>query len=279
MNRQHRLSILVSLVWTLGYLGCGGGGPSSPDSEPLGATLRGRLQQSGVSVVSGQTQRAFSTASDAVEVVVSQGGVEIARIPIVNGAFTLRGLPESFTLVFLDASGAAIGDPIEFDGVKPNQEIDIVVAVENGEIVIVEERRTGIDHDGSTGIEIEGTAQSITIDDATRMTGALTVNSHHVLTRAGETSIRKGNRSLTLDDLHDGDRVHVRGVFEGSDVFAQEIKLQEELPDQDSGGATCNVPDPAKPNHILICHKGKTKSVSPDAWPGHRGHGDTCGPC
>jgi hypothetical protein len=109
------------------------------------------------------------------------------------------------------------------------------------------------------------------------------VDGHHVLTRATETSIRKGNRSLTLEDLEEGDQVHVRGVFDGEDVFAFEIKLQEEVEEEEEDEVTprssCDVRDPTKANHILICHKGKTKSVSPNAWSGHHGHGDTCGPC
>jgi hypothetical protein len=113
------------------------------------------------------------------------------------------------------------------------------------------------------------------------MTGSLEVRGYHVLSRAAETSIRKGNRSLTLQDLEEGDRVHVRGVFEGQDVLAHEIKLQEEEDeeDDDASQSACNYRDPAKSNHILICHKGKTLSVAPDAWSGHAGHGDTCGPC
>jgi hypothetical protein len=147
-----------------------------------------------------------------------------------------------------------------------------------GEVVLIDEKRTGIGHDGSGGIEIEGLAHDIVIG-SNSMTGSLEVNGYHVLSRAAETSIRKGNRSLTLRDLEDGDRVHVRGVFEGSDVLAHEIKLQEENDDEEPGTSSCSYRDPAKSNHILVCHKGKTLSIAPDAWPGHAGHGDTCGPC
>jgi hypothetical protein len=129
------------------------------------------------------------------------------------------------------------------------------------------------------GVELEGIAQNISWLQGDPMTGSLDVDGQGVTTRAGETSIRKGNRSLTLEDLTPGDRVHVRGLYEGAEVFAYEIKLQEEVEEDDPSQETCDVPDPAKPNHILVCHKGKTLSISPDAWPGHHGHGDTCGPC
>ena len=286
------LSFFVAVALTFAMTKCDFN-PTAPfegfDGDQ-GGTLNGQFQQSGVAAAqrTGGTnyigQRSLVTAVDAAAVtavfVYDADGNEIGSVDVNNGAFTLRGLPDSFTLVFVDEDGNALGEPMEFGGVKPNQEIDIVVALVDGEVVLLEEKRTGIDHEGSSGIEIEGEARNIVIDSPP-MTGSLDVNEYHVLTRAGETSIRKGNRSLTLEDLDEGDQVHVRGVFEGEDVFAYEIKLQEEDEDDedDTSQESCNVRDPAKPNHILICHKGSTLSVSPDAWPGHRAHGDTCGPC
>ena len=171
---------------------------------------------------------------------------------------------------------------MEFDGVKPNQEIDIVVAMDDdGDVVLLEESRTGIDHEGASGIEINGTAENVVIDAPPNMiTGSLYVNEYHVLTRAGETSIRKGQESLTLEDIR-GKQVHVRGVFEGEDVFAFEIKLQEEEEEENvvTTQSTCSSWDPNHSGKILVCHNGRTLSISPDAWPDHAGHGDGCGPC
>ncbi len=42
----------------------------------------------------------------------------------------------------------------------------------------------------------------------------------------GDTVIRKGNKSLTVGDLHEGDRVHVKATREGESLIAREIKLQ-----------------------------------------------------
>lgn len=251
--------------------------------EGGGATLSGRFEGGSVASMAGGVLKSQSapaaSAADALTVVVYDlDGNELGSVDVVDGAFTLRGLPETFVVVFEDESGNPLGDAMTFGGVKPNQEIDIVVDIVGGEVVLIEEKRTGIGHQGSEGIEIEGPAHNIVIG-SNPMTGSLDVKGYHVLSRAAETSIRKGNRSLTLADLGEGDRVHVRGVFEAGDVLAHEIKLQEEEEDGDGTPSACNYRDPAKSNHILVCHKGRTLSIAPEAWPGHAGHGDTCGPC
>ncbi|HSF16349.1 MAG TPA: DUF5666 domain-containing protein [Vicinamibacteria bacterium] len=288
MNRRASLTAALEALLILVSFGCDFN-PTAPFSGfegEDGATLTGRFQGTpssgvtlGTSSLRAQTISAQSGFEGITAKVFDTNDQEIASVDVnADGTFTLRGLPEAFYLQFEGPDGP-IGGPIYFDAVKPNQEIDIVLEMVGDAIVVVEERRTGIDHEGSEGVELEGRASSITPGE-NPMTGSLDVNGYTVLTRAGETSIRKGNRSLTLEDLQDGDRVHVRGVFEGQDVFAYEIKLQEEL-ENDGGntGGGCDYRDPAKPNHILVCHKGKTLSIAPDAWPGHRGHGDTCGPC
>ncbi len=293
MYRRTVLSVFVVAALAFAMAKCDFN-PSAPfagfDGEQ-GATLNGQFQQSGTATAQrtvGSTymaQSALGSASDAealTVIVLDSEGNEIGSIDVKDGAFTLRGLPESFTLVFADENGKPVGEPMDFDGVKPNQEIDIVVAMVDGAVVLIEERRTGIDHEGASGIELEGTAQNIVIDSPDDpMTGSLEVDGYYVVTRAGGTSIRKGNQSLTLKDLDEGDQLHVRGVFEGEDVFAYEIKLQEEEEDEEDETLqeSCNVRDPQKSNHILVCHKGRTLSISPDAWPGHQAHGDTCGPC
>lgn len=257
---------------------CGGSSTAPTDTAPTasapGVTLSGTFGGG-----QGSTLRSLGTTTDdLVVVVLDASGTELARVDVVGGRFTLRGLPTgSFEVQFLD--GTDVVGQETFDAVKVNQQITVTLELTNGSVRIVEERRNGIPHGD---IEIEGRIDRLEIE-GDPMTGALEVDGYSIVTRIAETAIRKGGRALTLEDLREGDQVHVKGEYEtaadGSlQVFAREIKLQDEI-DRDDVPTTCNVFDPAKPGKILICHKGKTLSVGADAWSGHAGHGDTCGPC
>jgi hypothetical protein len=278
---MRTMSIVVTAFFCLAISSCDFSPTSSFEGfDGDGASLSGSFEGStsaGSGVLKSQAAPAASAADALTVVVYDEAGNELGSVDVHDGKFSLRGLPETFVLQFKDESGNTLGDPMTFAGVSPNQEVEIVVELQGSEVVLIEETRTGIGHDG--GIELEGLAQNVVYESGNAMNGSLEVNGHHVLSRGAE--IRKGNRSLTLADLENGDRVHVRGSFEGDDVLAREIMLQNEAEDEDGDGsaAACNYRDPAKPNHILICHKGQTLSVSPDAWQGHAGHGDTCGPC
>ena len=113
------------------------GEASSGIIDEEGATLRGTFQGGqGRNVRAARAQRAFTapTDADALTVFVFESGFNpdnfdiddaIGSAPIVNGSFTLRGLPDSFIVVFVsvDGNGNVVGDPygvMEFDGVKPN---------------------------------------------------------------------------------------------------------------------------------------------------------------
>ena len=269
------------------------GEASSGISDEQGATLRGTFQGGQSNVRAARAQRAFTATSEAVALTVyvfepevfasfTLGSVytdeAIGSTPVVNGSFTLRGLPDSFVIVFVDAGGEAYGAPMPFDGVKPNQEIDIVVALDGKEVILLEESRTGIDHDE---LEFNGPAYHIQ-PESNPMNGTLEVNDYYVVSRAGQTSIRKGNRSLTPADIEDGAQVKVRGVLETVDgkqqVFAQEIKLQDDEEDDvaDDGGV----------DKVTICHRppgnpgnAKTITISQSAVAAHLAHGDSLGGC
>ena len=303
MYRRSVLSFLIVAALVFAVAAC----DFSPTASfsgfggEQGATLNGQFRQRGgtartqltaESTYGAYAALAVSSQAEPVTVMVLDDPTknEIASVDIVNDAFTLRGLPDSFFLRFLDADNKPIGEDMFFDAVKPNQEIDIVVALRNGKVVLLEERRTGIDHQGASGIEIDGTAANVVTQNSRNdpndlITGFFDVGDYHIVTKKGETSIRKGNRSLILEDI-DGKQVHVRGIFEGDDVFAHEIKLQEDEEDDDDEIEPRVSACGATSGKITICHvppgnpdNAKTKSISVDAWPAHAGHGDYCGPC
>lgn len=96
---------------------------------------------------------------------------------------------------------------------------------------------------GQNKREIEGTIReisstSITVNDA-RTKGPITAKID------GSTNIRKGNRTLSTNDLKVGDRVHVRASInaDGS-LTAVEIKLQEGSGENDGGGQTKELEGP-----------------------------------
>lgn len=96
------------------------------------------------------------------------------------------------------------------------------------EIILQARASDDDDDDGDEGeensrVELEGlilaiSAESITVDAAGKGPTTATIT--------GDTVIRKGNTSLTVDDLKEGDRVHVKADEEGEELIALEIKLQ-----------------------------------------------------
>jgi len=83
------------------------------------------------------------------------------------------------------------------------------------------------------------------------MTGSLDVNGYQVLTRAAKTSIQKGNRSLTLEDLRDGDQVHVRACSRERTSSPTRSNYQEEEeddPDEEEQVTRCHILLATRPN-------------------------------
>ena len=262
-------AVAIAMAGAVALVGCGGN-PAGP-SDGLGVSLRGTvLDQGGVASTHVSKMAGNQSADDAITVTVLENPA-ITAVVGDDGSFTLRGLPEGdFTLVFKSAGGAVLGT-LHFAQVKPNQEINITVQVAGSGLVLVEERRNGIGHGD---LEIEGLVdQVVTLsmnDDSTFI-----IKGYTVVARPGQTAIREGNRSRTVNDVKVGRRVHVKGVWLDSpqasasqQVLAQEIKLQGPEGDDDDG------------QKVTICHKKKnTLSIGASAWPAHQAHGDTMGAC
>ena len=242
--RFHHAFLVVILV-AAAAIGCGGN-PAGPDSGQ-GVVVRGSVQGAG-------TLRAASGASSAATVTVS-----VAENPSIkttvggDGSFTLRGLPEGgFTLVF--SNGAIELGRLSFSEVRPNQEITLTVQVSDSGVVLVEEQRNGIGHGD---VEIEGTVSQIVALVAAG-DSTFVINGRTVIARPGETAVREGNRSRNIEDITEGRRVHVKGVWmtpQGTaqtgttqPVLAHEIKLQgDEGPDENKGdGEDGGTPAPPK---------------------------------
>jgi hypothetical protein len=223
MNARRLAVVLTLVVPVLVLAACGG--PSSPSSEE-GISLQGTLVGDGVASASSAGGRAAAASTITVTVVENPSIVVTVG---ADGRFTLRGLPQGgFTLLFM-ADGARVGT-LAFAELKPNQEITLTVRLDGNTIVVVEERRNGIGH-GDT--EIEGRVDAV---NALNPAGdsIFVVNGQTVMARPGETTIREGNRSRTVNDVTVGRQVHVKGTFMPTSsrttqvVLAQEIKLQGE---------------------------------------------------
>jgi hypothetical protein len=264
--------LLVSAFAT----GCGG--PASPSADG-GAVLQGRV----LGAVASAPLRGDVTAQSSSAAAAGELMVRVLEDPAISvrvasdGTFTLRGLPlGTFTLVFT-RDGTVIGTQV-FAGVQPNQEIEITVAVVSGEVVLLDERRTGIGHGD---LEIEGTVEKrITV--STSGDSRFQIDGKVVIARPGVTAIREGNTARTVNDVTVGRHVHVKGtwVSGSTDVLASEIKLQ------DDASTAAPTPAPAAGGRITICHippgnPGNKHEIEVDAsaWPAHQGHGDTMGAC
>ena len=259
------------LLGVLSVTGCGVLGDLTGSSGDDGPVLRGRFVGDGFAGGGGVTASS-SVAADIIVRVLEDPAVSVKVDE--DGAFTLRGLPAGgFTLIFTQG-GAEIGRQT-FTEVQPNHEITITVEMVDGEVVVLDEKRTGIGHGD---IEIEGEIEKV-IGVSASGDSKFQIDGKTVIVRPGVTAIREGNTARLVTDLKVGMQVHVKGVWiEGSrtDVLAHEIKIQneDEDSDSDSGGKVtiCHIP-PGNPGNQ------KTLSIGASAVPAHMGHGDKMGPC
>lgn len=229
-------SALISLV------ACGGDSPAGPSgvaSSAQGVVLHGTVV--GATAAAGVTLKSTQSVLTGVVTVTVQENPSITTTVAADGSFTLRGLPQgSFTLVFT-RDGATLGT-LTFGEVKANQEITVTVNVSSGAVVLVEEKRDGIGHGD---IEIEGNVDAVlALNPAGE--SRFQIKGYVVVTRPGDTAIREGSKSRTVQDVTVGRHVHVKGVWlpvEGTTqpVLAQEIMLQGDGSSTPPVAGTCMI--------------------------------------
>ena len=220
-------ALLMGLVW----ISCDSSPTAPSESTAAGNRLSGRFTNLGSA---GSAFQGFAqSTSEGVTVYVREDPAIQAQVAS-DGSFVLRGLPDGqFTLVF-----GNFGELL-FDRVLPNTELTIVVQLTSGRIDLVDEKRTGIGHGD---LEIEGLVQQVS-PGAHPNEGSLIVHCYDIEARPGSTTIREENRAREMADIRRGNRVHVKGVWEGGKILAHEIKLQGPGDDDNTGPNGTECPD------------------------------------
>ncbi len=203
-------ALWMGLVW----ISCDSSPTAPSESIAAGNRLSGRFTNLGSA---GSAFQGFAQSTlEGITVYVREDPAIQAHVGS-DGSFVLRGLPDGqFTLVF-----GNFGELL-FDRVLPNTELTIVVQLTSGRIDLVDEKRTGIGHGD---LEIEGLVQQVSPGSHPNQ-GTLIVCSYDIEARPGSTTIREENRAREMADIRTGNRVHVKGVWEGGKILAHEIKLQ-----------------------------------------------------
>ncbi len=235
MKLNSKFALAAVLVAVAVVVAACGGSPAGPSQD--GVTLQGNVVAGSFGANSLKAGR--SAAVLTVQVVENPA----INATVVDGRFTLRGLPEGgFTLRFL-LDGSEIGQ-IAFAEVKPNQAITITVAINGNQVSVVEERRNGIGHGD---LEIEGRVEQILVVNPAG-DSKFVIDGKTVIARPGTTSIREGNRARVPAEVDLGRQVHVKGVWQTAvppapqEVLAWEIKLQDGVVGSPSPGPS---PSPA----------------------------------
>lgn len=109
------------------------------------------------------------------------------------------------------------------EGWRIHVKASTVDGVLTARLIIVQNTNSGGGGEGPPEVQLEGLVLSISqteieVDAAGRGPTKATIDE--------DTTFRKGNEKLEWDDIHEGDRVHVKATKEGESLIAREIKLQ-----------------------------------------------------
>jgi carboxypeptidase family protein len=235
-GRVHAMLNIIRRTWalplafiaTLAFVACGGNSSMlTGASGSGGATIMGTVNPGATASSRGEV-RAMA-GSSGITVTVTQTGQ--ATQTDSSGRFVLTNLPAgSVTLRF---TGRGMDAQLEISGLEAGQTLTITVNVSGSHADLDSSEKSPSSPEAScfapgAKAEVEGkitgkTASSITVEQEGK--------GSFVCMITPSTTIRKGNGSLTQEDLDVGDHVHVSGTGRGESggtcmVDATEIKLQ-----------------------------------------------------
>src|SRR6266550_9631039 len=180
----------------------------APTPASAGATTAGI-----VSVLSGPALAGWHSFG-ASGVTVTVAGTSVSCVVDPGGSFTLNNVPPIEVVLYF--SGPGIDASLRLGAVADNDHVQIGVTLSGGTATLDTQQRTGSNH----AAEVEGRVDSI--DAMARklvVTGAL-------IQVGTDAVIRRGDTPIGFADLHAGDRVHVRGITDGTTIRASEVIAQ-----------------------------------------------------
>jgi hypothetical protein len=211
VRRVHTYVLLPIAVAALAAA-CGQNGspesPSSPTASSSGVTILGQVAGSTTA------ERAADTTSNLIVTVV---GTSISTHVQGNGKFTLENVPAGD--VSLQFTGPGTNATVTISGLSEGQQVQITVSVHGSNASIESETDSG---SGENGVELEGQIASIDVAGQTMVVNGKTVSVPATAT------IRHGGTSVAFADLQVGQRVHVKGTAQGTQIVATEVILQNE---------------------------------------------------
>jgi hypothetical protein len=182
--------------------------PSSAAGSSSGVTILGQVAGSSTA------ERAAASTSN---LTVSVVGTSISTQVQGNGKFTLENVPPGD--VSLQFKGPGTNAKLTISGLSEGQQVQITVSVNGSSAAIESEQASG---PGQDKIELEGLIASIDTAGQT-----LVVNGKTVSVPA-TAAIRHGGTSMLFTDLQVGQRVHVKGTMQGTQIVATEVNLQNQ---------------------------------------------------
>jgi hypothetical protein len=215
----HRILIsTVALPSLIIAFACGGGSTSAPVTSPTTPSLpTGNASGSAVitgTLIGAQSMSTSRSESSGLTVTVTGTGISATVVP--GGSFVLTGVPAG--TVDLRFAGAGVDAHATIANVVDNETIHIMVNVSGTRAdVTITDRQSP-----TPGTELEGLITSINSTARTLVVDGQTAS----VPTTG--TIRHGDQTITLADLHVGQRVHVKGTLTGSKFVASEVILQDD---------------------------------------------------